>query len=119
MGHPSRRPPAFTLIEILGVLTLIAILLALTIPVLQKTRAQAKLARAKSDIQKIESSLNLYRLDYGIIPTPSDAPRLLSATSGGDFSILNATSTGPGTCGSPADTARARQVTTRHQSVRR
>ena len=95
MGPQARKAWAFTLLEILGALSVIAILLALTIPVLQKARAQAKLARAKSDIHKIESALNLYRLDYGIAPIPADAPGLLAAGAGGDYIILNVTATGP------------------------
>ncbi len=95
MAPHSERSIGFTLLEILGVLSVLAILISLTLPVLQMSRAKAKMAQAKSDISRIESALNLFRLDNGFDPTPANAPGLLAIDGTGDYAILNATAAGP------------------------
>lgn len=84
---PARRN-GFTLLEMLGVLGVLAILLALIIPVLRQTRAKAKTGRAKADISKIESALNLYKMDYGVGPDGSSVQLILIAD--GLYTILSA-----------------------------
>lgn len=79
----SRR--AFTLIEMLVVILILAILASLIIPRLIGRTDDAKIAKAKSDIATLSSLLQQYRLDNDRYPTteeglealrtaPSDAP---------------------------------------------
>ena len=91
MSQKSRSAAAFTLLEMLGVLSILAILLSLVLPIVQKTRAQAKAARAKSDISKIESALHLYKIDYGVGPNGAVAGLILVAD--GLYTILSADTT--------------------------
>ncbi len=77
----------------LGVLGVLAILLAITIPVLQKTRSQARNASAKAGLLKIESALNLYRSDFGTAPDTSAIRLILAAE--GLYTILGAAPGGP------------------------
>ena len=88
MSQAPRRRNGFTLLEMLGVLGVLAILLALVIPVLQQTRAKAKTGRAKADISKIESALQLYKMDYGVGPNGSAAGLILIAD--GLYTMLSA-----------------------------
>jgi len=82
-NNRSRR--AFTLIEMLVVILILAILASLIIPNLLKRTDEAKIAKAKSDIATLSSILQAYRLDNDKYPTteeglqalrtaPSDAP---------------------------------------------
>jgi general secretion pathway protein G len=82
-NNRSRR--AFTLIEMLVVILILAILASLIIPRLISRTDDAKIAKAKSDIATLSSCLQAYRLDNDKYPTteeglvalrsaPSDAP---------------------------------------------
>ncbi|MGI4791544.1 MAG: type II secretion system major pseudopilin GspG [Janthinobacterium lividum] len=66
----SRR--AFTLIEMLVVILILAILAALIIPRLIGRTSDAKIAKAKSDIATVSSLLQQYRLDSDRYPTTEE-----------------------------------------------
>lgn len=66
----SRR--AFTLIEMLVVILILAILASLIIPRLIGRTDDAKIAKAKSDIQTLSSLLQQYRLDNDKYPTTEE-----------------------------------------------
>ncbi|MDQ2798605.1 MAG: type II secretion system major pseudopilin GspG [Armatimonadota bacterium] len=68
--HRSRR--AFTLIEMLVVILILAILAALIIPRLVGRTSDAKIAKAKSDIATLSSLLQQYRLDSDRYPTTEE-----------------------------------------------
>ncbi len=69
-SHRSRR--AFTLIEMLVVILILAILAALIIPRLVGRTSDAKIAKAKSDIATLSSLLQQYRLDSDRYPTTEE-----------------------------------------------
>ena len=63
------RSRGFTLIEIMGVVVILAVLGALVVPKILENVDKARVTRAKSDIQAIETALDLYRLDNFKYPT--------------------------------------------------
>ena len=64
-----RRTSGFTLIEILVVITVIAILATLVAPSIFQHVGEAKSSTAKSQIEMLGTALDAYRLDNGRYPT--------------------------------------------------
>lgn len=69
MRHSLKRQQGFTLIEIMVVVVILAILATLVVPKIMSRPEQAKIVKAKQDIQAIENALDLYKLDNGNYPT--------------------------------------------------
>lgn len=67
-AHPHRHSCAFTLIELLAVITIIAILAAITIGAVRGTRQQANLARCKAELSVLVQALEDYKRHYGDYP---------------------------------------------------
>lgn len=59
----------FTLIEIMVVITILAILIALVAPKMVGRSDQARRVATKTQIKNIEGALQLYKLDNGIFPS--------------------------------------------------
>lgn len=64
----GRRQGAFTLVEMLLVITIIGILAALVVPKMMGRSEQARLAAAKSDLSSIKTSLDAFEVDNGYYP---------------------------------------------------
>lgn len=60
---------AFTLIELLIVVAIIAILAAIAVPNFLEAQTRAKVARAKADMRSVATALELYRVDNTSYPT--------------------------------------------------
>lgn len=69
MKQTNRRMRGFTLIEILVVITILAILGALVIPKIMDRPNDARVVAAKQDIGNIVQALKLYKLDNGNYPS--------------------------------------------------
>ena len=69
----SRRLGGFSLIELLTVLTIIAILAGLTIAAFSGVHRTALRNRARNEIQAIGSAMESYKADNGSYPTPPAA----------------------------------------------
>jgi prepilin-type N-terminal cleavage/methylation domain-containing protein len=66
--HPSRPHSAFTLIELLTVIAIIAVLIGLLLPALNPVKIAAKKAAAASDIKQFTGAVKAFYTDYGVYP---------------------------------------------------
>lgn len=64
-----RHNKGFTLIEILVVVSILAILGALIVPKIMDRPSEARVVAAKQDIRALESALKLYKLDNSRYPS--------------------------------------------------
>ena len=72
---------AFTLIELLIVVAIIAILAAIALPNMLEAQMRAKVSRAHADMRTIATALELYRTDTNRYPPHYDTPQ--------DFNVLS------------------------------
>ena len=70
---------AFTLIELMVVILIIAILAALVVPRIVGRTGDAKIAKVKADISILSSSISAFRLDTGRYPTVDEGIQVLIA----------------------------------------
>ena len=66
--HPRRRRSAFTLVEMLLVLFILATLAAIVIPKMTGRSQQAKVTAAQSQISSISMALDAFEVDNGFYP---------------------------------------------------
>ncbi len=64
---------AFTLIELLIVVAIIAILAAIAVPNFLEAQVRSKVSRAKSDMRTVSTALESYRVDSNKYPAPMEA----------------------------------------------
>lgn len=62
---------AFTLIELLIVVAIIAILAAIAVPNFLEAQTRAKVSRVRADMRTVVTGTELYRVDHGRYPIPS------------------------------------------------
>jgi prepilin-type N-terminal cleavage/methylation domain-containing protein len=65
---PGSGDAAFTLIELVIVIVIIAVLVGLAFPVFQGVQNQAKRVQAKNDVTQIVTAVNAYYTEYGKYP---------------------------------------------------
>lgn len=79
----SKQQSGFTLLEIIVVVAIIAILAAYIAPKVTGRADDARIAKAKSDIRVLESSLELYKLDNFTYPDNDQGLEALSTKPSG------------------------------------
>jgi len=72
VGETTQR--AFTLIELLIVVAIIAILAAIAVPNFLEAQARAKVSRVKSDFASLATAIETYRVDHNEYPEGTDNP---------------------------------------------
>lgn len=80
-GATGRRA-AFTLLELLAVITLIAVLAGLVLGVGRRASESGKSARARAELAALSAALENYRRLHGDFPQTDDEPRLLQSLIG-------------------------------------
>ena len=74
----------FTLIEIMVVVVILGILAAIVVPNIMDAPDKARVAKAKQDIQQMESALELYKLDNYVYPSTQQGLEALVAQPSGE-----------------------------------
>jgi prepilin-type N-terminal cleavage/methylation domain-containing protein len=64
----QQRPTAFTLIELLIVVAIIAILAAIAVPNFLEAQTRAKVSRIAADMRSLATAIEAYQLDHGTYP---------------------------------------------------
>lgn len=67
-GSAHRRPAAFTLVELLVVVGIVAMLAAITLPAIFGARVSAKNAAIRAEIDMMHMAMMNYRNEYGSFP---------------------------------------------------
>lgn len=84
MKATYKKQQGFTLIEIIVVVVIIGILATFVAPKFLGKTDDARIVKAKSDIQAIESALDIYKLDNYAYPTTDQGLEALVTLPAGD-----------------------------------
>jgi general secretion pathway protein G len=73
---------AFTLIELLLVMMIIAILAAIVVPKFTNRTKDAQITRAKADISQMKTAIQAFEIDNGALPTQEQGLAVLQTNPG-------------------------------------
>src|SRR5881227_9005 len=89
-----RRGSGFTLVELLVVIGIIAVLISILLPTLNKARESAKRTQCLSNLRQIATLLNMYSIQYkGPVPIGCISSGNAGLAEGNDYFISIASST--------------------------
>lgn len=82
MNRIAARNRAFTLVELMVVVLIIAILAAMIVPKLVSRTSDAKISKAQADIRTLSSQIDAFRIDVGRYPTTEEGLQVLRVPPG-------------------------------------
>jgi prepilin-type N-terminal cleavage/methylation domain-containing protein/prepilin-type processing-associated H-X9-DG protein len=93
MSRPRIRSRGFSLVELMVVLSIIAILLSLTLGVVQEAREAARAMRCSDQLRQIGLGLSLHHDAHGVFPTNGgwDGRQTILSTSGQPVEVFTRT----------------------------
>jgi len=77
-GRESRSAAGFTLVELLVVIGIIALLIAISVPVYSKIRKSAQAAGVQNQIQTLGAQIQAYQQTHGAYPGPLSDDQIYS-----------------------------------------
>jgi prepilin-type N-terminal cleavage/methylation domain-containing protein len=80
---------AFTLIELLTVIAIIAILAALVFPAIKSSMTKAEVTRAHTAVRSLETAFKTYYNEYGRLPATTTDPHGIMYTTNGLVALLD------------------------------
>lgn len=83
MNSLNKQQRGFTLIELMVVIVILGILAGVVVPRIMDNPDKARVAKAKHDINALESALDVYRLDNFAYPTTDQGLEALVSKPGG------------------------------------
>ena len=83
-ARQTNKQAGFTLIELMVVVVILAVLAGFVVPKLMDRPDEARLVKAKQDIQSISSALQLYKLDNYQFPSTDQGIEALVTKPDGD-----------------------------------
>ena len=96
LGSRQSKAAAFTLLELLVVISIIAVLAGILLPVTGAVMENAKKTEAKSTVMQVLTAIKSFQTDYGVYPNPDAVNTDVTWLGSGNeklFNILRATDT--------------------------